>query len=150
MNLYATNVSEEPYSEREVNLLMKKLLTITMMSTALLTVPVIPSDINQNVNIVSAWEGEDSWEMIERCLYHSGSWLTSTGLMLPEAMMPHAVRVDAITRSAPEEDFAEGILAFGNLDEGKGVQARFIMLEGKVISLMDMNTGEEGMRMMRF
>ena len=129
---------------------MKKVLAIAMVSTALLTAPIASEDIDLGSNAVYAWEGESSWEMVERCLYHSGSWVTSMGMTIPEDMMPHAVRVDSISHCVPEEDFAEGILTFGDIDEGRGVQVRFVMLGGKAISLTDMNTGEEGMRMMRF
>ena len=94
-----------------------------------------------NLNTANAYAGEDSWDMMNRIIYHSGSWMLSTGHLCPQAKMRELIRIDEITNCSPESEYCEGICTVvpGKSGETTG---EFIMMDGRVFYVQEPGTNQ--------
>ena len=99
-------------------------------------------------NTVSAYAGEDEWAMMDRILYHSGSWFIAGKGVMPQAKMRQLIQVVEIYSSSPESEYAEGYCILCPGLEGE-TPADFIMMRGQLISFQDPGTNKAFLQMKR-
>ena len=124
---------------------MKTTLVKRFMATVLIAVA-----ITMNMPKISdAYAGEDSWEMVDRIFYHSGSWWLSTGHIVDQGKIHLVVELVEVWTASPEEEYAEGrVIITPNTNSEQ--YADFIMLRGQVVSFQEPGTNKTVLRMKKF
>ena len=99
-------------------------------------------------NTTQAYAGEDPWDMMDRLLYHSGSWLVSGHGAANGEMIQKIVQITEINNCSPESEYADGVALLVPGLEGEQY-ADFILLGGRVISFQHPGTNKAILQMKR-
>ena len=87
-------------------------------------------------NVAEAYEGEDPYEMVDRCFFHSGLWLESAGTFYSPEMMATYFRIDTVDHSDTIHEYAQGLITVLPPD-GSECQGGYELINGKYIIIYD-------------
>ena len=106
-----------------------------------LTMILVLVAVSASVSTADARAGEDPWDMMDRIIYHSGSWMLSTGHLCPQAKMRELIRIDEITNCSPESEYCEGICTVVPGKNGE-TTGEFIMMDGRMFYVQEPGTNQ--------